>query len=181
MPGGSSVFLLLVVLLILGSRLHRRPSPPSSGAADALYSELLRTPFRIARDAELEVFLQPDALEFGWRSWAVDKIRAAGTLPRFAFNDLLWVRLRPDEIVKLEPRRLSTPHYLLEWISPYAGLGFTGEKKYRIRGVRTGIFIRTTAGKRYWLATRHPDELIAAIEAARDPEQGPPLPPPRTT
>ncbi|MFN8585790.1 MAG: hypothetical protein U0446_10780 [Dehalococcoidia bacterium] len=178
MLGGHTLILLAVALVILGARtlprFYRGSVARSDASQGALYSEQLSSRFPLELgNADLEIFLRPEALEFGWRSWAVDRVRDAGSLNRFAFNDLLWVKLRPDEIVRLEPRRLSTPHFLLELVHPYVGLGFTGEKKFRIRGVRTGIFIRTTEGKRYWLATRHPDQLIAAIEAIRGTNDSP--------
>lgn len=66
-----------------------------------------------------------------------------------ADGDLLWVTLPPNDIVELDPRELSSVQALTEVVTPYAGLGLTGEVKFRIRGVRTGLHIRTAGGRRY--------------------------------
>jgi hypothetical protein len=64
-----------------------------------------------------------------------------------------WVKIPPHRIQHVEPRRLSLPQAALELWRPYVGLGFTGEWKFRVRGVRTGVAIRDKYN-RYWVATR---------------------------
>lgn len=174
--------MLLLLLAIAGialalgviPRLRRGASTPTEPPDGALYHELLRSPLPTDLFYELEILVHPSALEFGWRSPALDRGRALGITRRLIGGGrMLWVTLPPAEIIELGPRRFSTPQAFVEIISPSAGLGLTGEVKFRIRGVRTGFHIRTTEGKRYCLATRHPNKLIAAIETLRYAEDGP--------
>ncbi len=184
MSAGSALLDLAIVVIAGYALIHiipyvrRAPSAPSERAEIADYYELLRSSFPLDIFRELEIIVGPDALEFGWRSPDLDRARAERAIGRQGLWERLrsglWQTISPDRISELRPRRIPSPHLLTERLRPLHGRGlFTGERNFRIRGVRTGIFIRTTEGKRYWLATRHPDQLIAAIEAIRGTNDSP--------
>ena len=70
-----------------------------------------------------------------------------------------------EALTDLRERRLPIFQFMLELLRPTQGLGFTGEWKYRLRGVRSGVSLGSRRGSRVWIASRRSQELVSVILA----------------
>jgi hypothetical protein len=181
LAGRVTPSLLLALLVSVGlpvsaavsvAIMRSKPIVAPAGSRPALDSSAVRFEERVSSVLAHELFgvnqairvvVADSELVVAWDGRLTRKFAAVDASSFGALATGRGFRVALSDITVARRRRMNVLQALWELLRPYQGLGMLGEWKFRVRGVTTGVSLRTRGGLRAWVATRRPAELLAAI------------------